>query len=268
MYSVLNNPDSKFKGDIYEFYEYSQNFNVDNENSKIEIDTSRPGMFSDNLYINASYNVNIYLKYTVSYEGDKEEEIEISDEAAKAYLLREYDIDNNGKITEYDMVNINYLNIEGNIRKLDWIKHAKNLEEISIHSYNSNIDVSELNNLAKLKKVTISGSVDYVLNKLNNPNIEKLTLYKYSPRQGEYDLEFLDTMPNLKELFLGNIDTIENLEKVKELANLRKLDLRFMNIDSIQTFDGYSDFDITISDDGEKTISRFIYKSRYRSNCT
>ena len=246
MYGVLNNPNSKFKANINEIYEYSDYLNINTENQTVEIDTHRPGKYSENMYINANCHIEINLKYTVSYEGDTEEEIPISDETAKEYLLREHDIDDDEKITEHDMLNISSLNIDGSIRNLDWVKHAKNVEEISIYTYNSNIDFSKLNDLAKLKKVTISGSVDYVLNKLNNPNIEKLTLYKYSPRQGEYDLEFLETMPNLKELYLGDINTISNLEKVKELANFRKLDLRFMNIDSIPTFNGYDGLDITI----------------------
>ena len=113
------------------------------------------------------------------------------------------------------LVNLRKLMLSGNrISDISSIARLEKLEEL-ILSYNNFIDLKPLENLQKLKKLDLTGT------KTINP------LGILSKREA-IDLSYISNLRLLEELALGN-NKLENTNCLKNLMNLKKLDLSYAN---------------------------------------
>ena len=204
--SVFYNPNAHFRAPREDI------ISIDMENKTITITSNEADEPGDKIeYINYDYgngnSSSMTIYYRVVLDGDHETEINIPDQELKRFLLNNYDIDKNGIITEYDMLNINNIYVN-NVYDLTGLEYARNLVYFGISSGSyerviSNINV--LNNLQKLEDLRIWGS---------NLNINCLDFGNIS---------------SLRRLTLGNISSLTNVQALNNLANLRRIELRFGN---------------------------------------
>ena len=107
-----------------------------------------------------SYYINIKWKNVTT--GDNTKEISIKDEKLKEKLLQDYDLDKDGKFTEYDANNIGELNINSaGVTNLSGIENFKNLRVIN--AYGNNIS-----DLEPLRNLTTLIEVNFASNKISN----------------------------------------------------------------------------------------------------
>lgn len=101
---------------------------------QIKIDTSKVGSNSFWLQLdglNTKFSGSFSILWNVVEDGDKTKEINIPDENFRKVLLEKHDIDNNEKITEYDLINIRDLEIGNkNIKSIEGIQNFKNVSTI------------------------------------------------------------------------------------------------------------------------------------------
>ena len=172
----------------------------------------------------ASSEIQLFVK--VAEPGDNKEEINISDNALKSYLLGNCDYDDDGKITEYDMLQITSMKEQFGVyissnEGLQVLGLAKNLKSIIINIGNGsgNPNQFDWSPLAKLE------------------NLEQITL------RGEYESpEFVKQLTNLKELTLTE-SGIKDISPLASLTNLEQLDV---SSNKIQDFSCLQNFNETI----------------------
>ena len=193
---------------------------------------------------NNTYGKTINLNWQ-SYElGDSEKEINIPDKNLKQVLLRKYDINSDGKITEIDMINIIELEIsEEEIRSIEGLQNAINLKYIYA-GYDEITDITPIINLEKLEYINFYGNyisditclknakflnnidyedalqfeynfIDFTENN-ENYKILKNILYK-NVSEGKDSITFVHTINNQKHGKFDEINNIVNLD-----ANLKK----------------------------------------------
>ena len=168
-------------------------------------------------WFNYQYDTGYYLRYTdtmaisysISVDGDHETEINIPDQELKRALKDFYDADGNGIITEYDMININNINLNS-ITDLEGLQYATNLSWITINTMNGTLaNVDKLKGLSKLQDIRIY--------RLNN-----------------VDFSDFAGMTSLKQLSISEIESISNASSINSIPNLKCLDVSFRDYGEVQ----------------------------------
>lgn len=251
-YNLFKNESSRFhQEDIYVNCDYSS-ITTDDNNKTLTINTnSYLGEEMIPIRIDANrIEVEVELEYNVKREGDTTEEIEIKDAEFKRKLLQDHDIDDDKRITENDMINIQELYIDYNIQDISGIEYATNLETLYISSIE---DLSPIKDLKKLKKLDI-----YNL-KMNNlsviKNIDSLNELHISGVNINIDVSELNSLDKLEYLSFyineeGSIDFSNiYLKKLKNLfVNQQDLEVDFSNFVDLTnaksfTFEGVKSFE-------------------------
>ena len=225
---------------------------IDNEKQELTLSTSDIGKVEGNIRYAHSVNYDYYpsmyitLKYNVDINADNTKEIEIKDKDLKELLLRDYDYDNDEKITEYDLKHITELKEVWYVRDFSGLEYATNLKSIYNLEFDDNIDISIFKNFKKLEYIEMSlyeGSENMNLSVLEKiESLKKLNI-KIGYRTLEIDLSFISKLKGLTEIkytnyskfnydigkILKNLNNLESIiidseiETIKDLANLDKL---------------------------------------------
>ena len=150
-------------------------------------------------------STSITINYTILGKGDKNKEVQFEDEYLKKQLE---DYDNDGKITEFDMAQIKrlYLNNGDGIQNLKGLEYAKNLKELGIYIKSTYID-------DELQPVDLS-----ILGQLTN-------LTNLSIRGNVADIKFIENLTNLTYLNIDLPNNVKNIESMKKLNNLKRLEV-------------------------------------------
>ena len=172
-------------------------------------------------------STSIVISYKIYATGDNTKEVEFGDSNLKNYILQNYDIDKDGKVTEFDMAQIQDLSINNlSLNSVKGLGKAKNLTRLNIYiNYNYEnselipVDLSELANLNKLEYLTLSGNtmdMDFIS---SLQNLETLDInISYEKPDNIY---LLENLPNLQRLYLkGKIETLDPISKLKNLTDL------------------------------------------------
>lgn len=229
------------------------------------------------------YDVNFEFVWTTLAEGDNTKEVEFADNTLKNYILNNYDYDDDGIITEFDMAQITelYMRYEYRITSLSGIEYATNLKLLGVYMYNDNSDTSQLAQLTNLERLYMNyGDVkEYIkdlpnlkevmlnytkfdVNNMNN-NIESFSYYgNYitnlksitnkenitsiclgDGRDTNYD--FFGVMTNLQNLQITCADNCSiDIDKLKDLENLTQIHFSGVTLNNINSF---SEFKSTIN---------------------
>ena len=213
------NPQSVFYNSNPDFApSRADRLSMDLVNKKITINAvneTEPGNAYE--WFNYQYNTEYYLRYTdtmsisysISVDGDHDTEINIPDQELKRYLKDFYDADGNKKITEYDMINIDNINVS-NVADLEGLQYATNLRWITVNTRDGALaNIDKLNGLNKLERV----------------NLFKL-----------YNVDFADFagMTTLEHLTISEIESLSNPSSINSMTNLKCLDLSFRDYGEVQ----------------------------------
>ena len=211
---------------MYKTKEEENGAYVSDDNSKIIVNTEKISLGDKNERFELSGNgklsgTTIYLNYTIRANGDNNKEINFASEKLKNYLLENNDIDNDGKITEYDMTQITelYLPYLDETIDLQGLEYATSLERLYV-SYAENLQV--LTNLDKLEHLEVQEIFsDEDFQALNNiPNLKNLSLSSV-----DFNKYKLSDLPKNIEILYLNSCYIDNIEEIKEFSNLKELNI-------------------------------------------
>lgn len=183
----LNNPKSKLYIANIQLPYLSSNmgysnvdFSYDEKTKIIKINVNSIGhetLSSSITSNNGYYDLYFGFEWTGFKEGDKTKEIEIKDNNLKKALLKDYDIDKNEKITEHDMINIPYLELEDcNIEDISGLEHATNVKSIFLNN-NKIKDGSKLVDFSKNGVwIDISGNSIEDITNMDGADFEKIEI--------------------------------------------------------------------------------------------
>ena len=199
---------------------------IDNTAKTVQIEAIKQGTQSIFLYTqNSAFTGNINITWKTILQGDSETEINIPDENLKSILLEEYDIDNNGKITELDLKQIEELRLDDwdrPVTNLEGIQYMTNLKYFNINCSNTDgVDISLLSELKQLRGLYIYGNkIADISFLLDFENLESASLYG-NPINPE-DTQNASVLSTLKqkgvEVYLSEYDNSPIIEFVnKEL---------------------------------------------------
>ena len=202
-----------------------ENISINEDGTKLTIDATNLdiGLKENYIYITGVgklSSTSIRLSYTVCAVADNEKEIEFKSENLKQYLLDNYDIDKDNKITAFDMAQIENLEIYlyQNEIDLQGMEYATSLESLKLYGTYSNYKVLE--NLPKLKDIKIDSSplsYEEYETIINLPKLEKVQIYF----EDTSNFDFGNLPSNIKEFGItGNITNIKNIEKNMNLTSL------------------------------------------------
>lgn len=277
------------------FREYSQytglgySTSVTLQNDVVSIDRSCAGKYDMaltyemmNPETDSYYDVNFEFVWTTLAEGDNTKEVEFADNTLKNYILNNYDYDDDGIITEFDMAQITelYMKYEYRITSLSGIEYATNLKLLGVYMYDDNSDTSQLAQLTNLERLYMNyGDVkEYIkdlpnlrevmlnytkfdVNNMNN-NIESFSYYgnyitnlksitnkenitSICLRDGrDTNYDFFGGMTNLQNLQITCADNCSiDIDKLKDLENLTQIHFSGVTLNNINSF---SEFKSTI----------------------
>lgn len=160
---------------VVSYYDYSNGSSEQIKEHPITLNTKELGDRTLQVYISsAKLRGNISLKWKNYVKGNTTKEISIPDAKLKEVLLKDYDMDHNGKITEQDMINIVGLELynEG-ISNLKGLENAKNLRALYAGS-NYITDITPIINLTNLSDVILDNNFITNLTVLNNAKLPSL----------------------------------------------------------------------------------------------
>ena len=154
---------------IYDEYSLGEEDNVELTGNKYKIDTSYYG--KQKIIINKSgsekeysyspnkiTSIRINICFEIEADGDKNKEITFKDENLNKVLLEKYDVDNDKKITEYDILNLTKLDAsQSQIKDLTGIEQAINLRYVGLYG-NQIKDISPLMSLDKIGILELSNN--------------------------------------------------------------------------------------------------------------
>lgn len=125
---------------------------------KQQITIYKYGIEKDNNYsTNKITSININIYFEIEAEGDKNKEITFKDENLNKVLMNKYDIDNDKKITEYDIANLIRLEAnESQIKDLTGIEQAINLRRVEL----AKNQIKDISPLMKLENLTAAELYD------------------------------------------------------------------------------------------------------------
>ena len=188
---------------------------------------------------NNTYGTSIQVSWQSYKKADSQNEINIPDENLKQLILKKYDIDLDGKITEIDMINMLDLDIgKKGIKSIEGLQNATNLKTIYA-GYNEITDITPILNLEKLEYVDFYGN--YISDITNLKNAKFLNNMECDERL-QLENNFIDFSKNnenykiLKDILYKNLSegkeslifvhTINNQKcgKINEINNIVKLD--------------------------------------------
>ena len=234
-----DNPDGRFKGNIDTHTksspsDFDDNLDIDGFNKTVTINTSRVGSTFSNVVLTpkaAPFNVEINFIWKIVADGDKSKEIVFEDESLKQYMIENYDVDNDKKITEYDMNQIGELNIyNARLNSLVGLEKLNNVRKVNISTIITT-DLSPLANLKNIILLRIYGQNGFDLNGLGNyPNLVNLSLGMNNKGTGHSKI---GQYTNLTTLDLGNCKGIDTSD-LKTLNKLENLTLSYSNIKDIE----------------------------------
>ena len=230
--SGISDTNNKFymKGASWEYRSNSDTeVIVDNNNKTVTLNTEESGNRTSTLYVkipNGYYgnftfaNATLKINWLNAIQADTETEIDIPDINFKSTLLENYDLDKNNKITEYDLVNIEELDISNkNISDLTGIEYCENLKTIDADTNNiSNLEpVRNLNKLStiyfsvnKITDITPLSNKENLWGSLANNYITDIT----SLKEFKSSVNYIDLRGNYISLEEGS----ENLKVINELC--------------------------------------------------
>lgn len=237
------------------------------ENNKVIIDKDKLGKFD--MWIrycmldeyDSEQVVWFEFTWTMYAYGDDTREVEFADNTLRSYILDNYDCDNDGIITEFDMAQITELYMDYNSRftSLSGLEYATNLKRLDIYMYNDNSDISQLAQLTSLEKLYIeNGDVKGYIKDL--PNLRELSLY-----YAKFDV---DNFNNNITTFSYYGNYIANLEKIKNKENITSISLGYMGTDINYDFLGEMENLNSISISGNHNCSLDIDKLKDLENLT
>ena len=212
----------------------------------IQIDTSKVGDKSIHMYLsgyNSRFSGSINVTWKVVEDGDKTKEINIPDENFRKVLLDSYDIDKNKKITEYDLINIDYMDIGmSDIQSLDGIQNCRNLQ--TLYAMDNEItDLAPITNMENLEFAVFSR------NKIQN--IDCLENAKFSLNRIDLSENYIDTSKGSKAYNILKNSYINEMKKDEETAQyindndiLEQMDDYIINS---QNYGSYEDRNLEVS---------------------
>lgn len=115
-----------------------------------------------------------------------------------------------------------YIIVFGQDGKVDFSAFAglSNLEALTVSSYeNSDLDYTNLESLTSLMK------------------LKDITLAEF----GSVDLKFLEKMPWIEQLYIGDGDEVKNIDRIGTLSQLQSLELSGLQVDNLDFLDKLSD---------------------------
>ena len=174
----------------------------------IPIDTTTVGGNTFYFYLggyNEKFTGQFLVTWNVVEDGDKENEINIPDANLYNLLLDNYDLDDNKKITKYDLININDLEIENaNIESIEGLQHLKNAK--NIYAWKNKItDLTPITNLENIK------FADFSLNNIQNIDcLENATVHL---NRIMLDKNYIDTSKDSKAYNILKNAYIEEMKK-------------------------------------------------------
>ena len=214
----IYNPSSKFyirnlNAEIYNNWQENVQIRINEDGTKLYLtcpdelvsDQSLEIWFEGEGRLNGT---NLHIPYQVKAKGDNRQEVVFADEEFKNYLLENYDDDQDGKITAYDMAQITYLYFfksEGTF-DLQGLEYAVNLQNFETYSQVTNEGV--LGNLTKLEVLRIHLNYDYQRDEMGN------VIYNENG--------------NCTYIFEGNASFLENL------TNLKNLEISYADLKNVQ----------------------------------
>lgn len=248
---------------------YNKNISLNEDKTKIIIDATNDtiGTKTSEIYIYGDGRLSgtsLQVEYRVIEKADNTKRIEFENKELEEYLLKNYDEDKDGKITEYDMVQIENLEISLiSIENTKGLEYATNLKTLSINvryqNYNENIDYdfSHLSKLSNLKDLKISGDA-YRFNILKDlENIEMLTIsLDHEEKKATEQLEQIRLLTNLKSLKIYS-GQIKNLDLIRTLTNLEEFEINpnyIENLDAIGDFVNLKNLNLTLYQYSNETI--------------
>ena len=166
----------------------------------------------------AQYNREFAISYFVALEGDHDNELDIPDRELYTFLKNNFDKDNNEKITEYDMINIEDINIY-NVKDIKGLEYAKNLRTLSINGYDGS--VSNLGVISELNK------------------LESLYLFNFR----NIDFSMFNSMNSLRTISASGVNTISNVSSLNSMNALEYLELSFITASEISKLSALTDKD-------------------------
>ena len=206
---------------------------ISDDKTKLIIDTAEAntGSGSTVLYL-YGYGILAYtsinINYTVLANGDNTKEIEFEDQTLKNYILQNHDIDEDGKITEFDMLQIKRLTpgYSTTVTSAKGIEYAKNLEQLHItvnskweNGKETPANLTSIASLGKLKGLILNGIAQNVDFLANMTNLEQLTITITNTNSDNINL--IKNLTNLKYLAIsGEIKTLEPLRNLAQLEQL------------------------------------------------
>ena len=178
----MNNSNNNIVGNTY---------NLDTSHiGKQEITINKYGNGKNYTYSQNKINsITIKILFVIEVEGDKNKIISFQDENLNRVILEKYDIDDDEKITENDVINLTRIDISNeNIISLQGIEQASNLRYVEAYS-NKIRDISPLMQLENLTFVELYG------NEITDITCLKNRKFKYVYAIG-YDGNYIDFSNN------------------------------------------------------------------------
>jgi len=192
--------------------------------------------------------ISIRAEYRVLEKADNTKKIEFGSPELEVYLRNNYDIDEDGKITAFDMAQIQELNLNSiGLTTTKGLEYAVHLAKLNLYvAYRNNddsiqYDFSQLTKLPELTELRLIGETYQVeeLSQLNNLKSLEMNL-NYGEEIAEKQLDQINALTNLTSLKLEN-GNLRNLDKLKNLSNLEILTIS-MNGEELENLDAIRNF--------------------------
>jgi hypothetical protein len=150
----------------------------------------------------------------------------------------------------YKLTNLENLYLQVNNKyplNLNNISSLSNLKELDIYS-SAEIDLTGLGALPKVKDMSIGSTKIINMNKLKNPELERLEFLTWWGYQGEFKLDGLQNLEKLKSLSVTYIDVYD----VKPL-------LKIPNLEYVSFTDNFVDITPLMESDTIKHVTLYTY---------
>ena len=159
--------------------------------------------------------------------------VHIEDNTLKKYLIEDYDVNGDGKLSKLEMekiesINYSRMGVGSTICSISGLEYATNLESLDLSS-NSITDITPLKNLKKLYYLNLSGNEITDITPLKN--LKKLYYLDLSCNVIT-DITALTNLTNLEVLELSE-NQIKDITPLENLINLRVLYLSLNYITDI-----------------------------------
>ena len=159
--------------------------------------------------------------------------VHIEDNTLKKYLIEDYDVNGDGKLSKLEMekiesINYSRMGVGSTICSISGLEYATNLESLDLSS-NSITDITPLKNLKKLYYLDLSCNVITDITALTNlTNLEVLELSENQIK----DITPLENLINLRVLYLS-LNYITDITALSNMTNLQWLYLERNQITDI-----------------------------------